>query len=125
MQNLPPLGDLGGGGKLRGMIEAGMTHYDEHTLELYLLNSSLVAGERGAIAAHLDVCRGCSGIVDELRDFHAGLAEELQHRPVESPESENSLVRRSRQIEKYFEPFSSAAPYRPRGAARIVSIVRH
>ena len=43
-----------------------MRHFDEATLELYVLGSKKVVGLRDEIAAHLGECRGCRTIVHEM-----------------------------------------------------------
>lgn len=51
-----------------------MKHFDEYTLDLYVLGSDLMDQDtREAIPAHLDVCPGCRKVVEELRDFYRQL----------------------------------------------------
>jgi hypothetical protein len=53
-----------------------MQHIDEHTLELYALNSASIADRRVAIEEHLAECAGCRDLVARMTDAY-GRADEL------------------------------------------------
>ena len=48
-----------------------MKHYDEKTLDLYVLGCSQIEGEKGEIERHLSQCFSCKEIVEELRRGYA------------------------------------------------------
>jgi hypothetical protein len=56
-----------------------LTHYDEHTLELYVLKAREVAEKVHDIEVHLLECHGCTSIVEELSSLHTRLAAELHN----------------------------------------------
>ena len=70
-----------------------MTHYDEHTLTLYVLGHESVKAEREAIATHLAECRGCSEIAATLRLLHAEVGSELEAAPAEAGDEPGELMR--------------------------------
>ena len=48
-----------------------MKHFDEHTLDLYVLNNRHLPPEtRSAIATHLEQCAACRGVVESMRKFY-------------------------------------------------------
>jgi hypothetical protein len=70
-------------------------HFDEHTLELYVLNSAAVARKRRSIERHLGECHGCRQTVQLLEEFYVALRQEL---PDDSPvraQLSTALSRRS------------------------------
>ena len=48
-----------------------MTHFDENTLELFVLGAKEVEGQRKAIDAHLKKCEGCRALVRTMTEFYA------------------------------------------------------
>ena len=46
-------------------------HFDERTLELYVLKSDLLEVQRADIARHLSVCKGCSSLHKEIEEYYA------------------------------------------------------
>jgi len=70
-----------------------MTHYDEHTLTLYVLGHESANAEREAITAHLAECRGCSEIAATLRLLHAEVDRELEAAPAEEADEPGELMR--------------------------------
>lgn len=91
-----------------------MIHFDEHTLELYVLNSLKAAHRHEEIEVHLLECHGCRTIVDEMRAFHEELSVEMEAQPVDEPSTERALVKSRTGIDPYFEPFGAPSSYRPR-----------
>jgi hypothetical protein len=45
-----------------------MDHIDEHTLELFVLGSENVRADEERIRAHLEFCRGCRDLVEQMRE---------------------------------------------------------
>jgi hypothetical protein len=50
-----------------------MRHYDEHTIELFILGSEKVAGERTVFQKHLEECYSCRELYEELTQFYASV----------------------------------------------------
>ncbi len=48
-----------------------MTHIDEKTLELYVLDSEAVEDRREEIAGHIAGCAACSSLYDEIREYYS------------------------------------------------------
>ncbi|MEW5798915.1 MAG: hypothetical protein AB1728_07885 [Bacteroidota bacterium] len=68
-----------------------MTHYSEHTLDLYVRNSGQVEHERAVIESHLTECAGCRAIADDIREFY-NLAEEKEKLLPENAESREGII---------------------------------
>jgi len=47
-----------------------MKHFDENTLELYLLECKLVENEKEAISSHLKECFSCNELYVQIKQFH-------------------------------------------------------
>ena len=47
-----------------------MTHIDEHTLELFVLDSSEIENRRTEIEAHLKECAGCAALHQEMMEYY-------------------------------------------------------
>src|SRR5512140_75850 len=48
-----------------------MDHFDEYTLELFVLRSAAVnPAQRSQIESHLNVCNGCRALVELFRSFY-------------------------------------------------------
>jgi hypothetical protein len=54
-----------------------MKHFDEHSLELYVVASAKVAGKRRSIEAHLARCPDCKRRVTQMQEFYAGVNQEI------------------------------------------------
>jgi hypothetical protein len=67
---------MGEGLGVRGY--AAMTHPDEKTLELYVLDAMEVRDQRGEIEKHLRECAGCKALHQEISDYYAEVRA-LQH----------------------------------------------
>ena len=90
-----------------------MQHFDEHTLELFVLGSRKVDSRHGEIESHLTECSGCRAMVEELRAIHADLANELESE--EAPVSqERSLAHRRQHLARYSEEGGAPMRYTPR-----------
>jgi hypothetical protein len=79
-----------------------MTHFDEHTLEVYVLGDHRGKPLERQIEAHLAECEGCRALVAELRAIHEDLAVVLsqERTPVSTGEA---LVRRRDDVEPFWE----------------------
>ena len=53
-----------------------MNHFDENTIELYVLGSKKVEGTRSEIERHLQECYTCRTIAADLTEFYRGLERE-------------------------------------------------
>jgi hypothetical protein len=89
-----------------------MTHIDEHTLELYVLNAREVENRREEIRQHVAVCAGCRALVENMTEFHAELAQEMENKEI-TPVNEHALIRRHGGMTPYTEPFGPPARYIP------------
>jgi hypothetical protein len=49
-------------------------HFDERTLELYVLKSDLLKERRGGVARHLKACEGCAVLHREIEEYYAEAA---------------------------------------------------
>lgn len=79
-----------------------MQHIPEHTLELYVLDSGSVAGERAEIEAHLAVCHGCRAAEAAMRSFYEEAGRALEEvRSAGDPAGE-ALVRAERSLRPLF-----------------------
>jgi hypothetical protein len=78
-----------------------MNHFDEHILELYVLNSPKVNDRREEISAHLKECAGCRLLVEEIASFHGELSEEMKHRAVESEAESTALIKKHSDVVPY------------------------
>lgn len=58
-----------------------MSHIDEHTLELFILEASEVAEQHDAIASHLRRCPACSALSAEIAEFYELTAIHYSDRP--------------------------------------------
>lgn len=93
-----------------------MQHFDEHTLELYVLGAREASADRAEIESHIESCHACRTTVGEMRRFHADLAEAL--------ESEDAPVLPARALARRAPGVMTAsdrlspAPYAPRTASQ-------
>ncbi len=73
-----------------------MTHPDEHTLELYVLNADSVADRRAEIEEHCVTCAGCRSLISEISSFYGELDRELQRpEPLPDISAGRHLVKRN------------------------------
>src|SRR5271169_2302199 len=89
-----------------------MIHFDEHTLDLYVLHAEEVEPKRSQIEQHLGECYGCRAIVDELKEFYVGLEKDLREKPEELPSPETAIMKSRQGIEPYFNVDLPPVPYR-------------
>lgn len=90
-----------------------MEHYDEHTLELFVLGAKRVQPLYREIQGHLSECHGCRTLVEQLREIHSDLANELEM-PAEPISPEKALTRRRQEIAHYSEHYGASLRYTPR-----------
>jgi hypothetical protein len=56
-----------------------MKHFDEHTLDLFVLDSGLVQQEvRDEITRHIRQCSGCKGMVESMKSFYSSVSELIE-----------------------------------------------
>lgn len=58
------------GGRNCGSGRIQMNHFDEETLELFILNAKEVGNQRGEIEKHLKVCAGCRSLHEEISSYY-------------------------------------------------------
>ncbi len=92
-----------------------MTHIDEHTIELYVLNAQEVTHRREEIDAHLRECHGCRNLAEEMSDFHKNLAQEIKLTPVPVEDENQALVRTSGSLKLYEDLYTIPASRFQRG----------
>ncbi len=80
-----------------------MTHFDDYTLELYVLDSTSVQEMRGEIEEHLLECHGCSELVEEMRQFHGRLEQDLREPLQEEAIPSARLTKSHRDLQVLFE----------------------
>lgn len=103
-------------------------HLDEHTIELYVLNPSMLESDlRRRVAEHLGRCVGCADLEQRFRSFYADVEKELEKPPSERVSAlaaallsgrrrslpERSLVRQSKEIRENLDRFSAQSSRRP------------
>ena len=66
-----------------------MTHIEEHTLELFVLNAKEVRSRRKSIEAHLKKCEGCRTLARTMAEFYANADAHFksQSQPQSQPQS--------------------------------------
>ena len=90
-----------------------MKHFDEHTLELYVLGSDVVKNQVEEIEAHISECYGCRTLVEQIRGFYNQADEQFRLKPEVTGDPKGSLIRRQQGVEPWFEPYISEVPFRP------------
>ncbi len=80
-----------------------MNHYDDYTLELFVLESPSVAKLRAGIEEHLLECHGCSEMVEEMRQFHTGLEEDLRDTREDNAVLPERMTKSHRELQVLFE----------------------
>ena len=101
-----------------------MTHLDEKTLELYVLDAKEVADQRAEIERHLKECAGCSALFQEISDYYSDVRA-LQPEEVEA--STKALTVRDWIV--HARAFGDRPPARPVGRSlplrAVIFAVRH
>jgi hypothetical protein len=69
-----------------------MKHFDEHSLELYVVASAKVAGKRRSIEAHLAICPNCKRRVTQMQEFYAGVNQEISRDAFRKNDSPADIV---------------------------------
>jgi hypothetical protein len=101
-------------------------HFDEHTLELYVLKSSLVGRKKRSIERHLAACHGCRKIVEELTEFYKSLGRELPTESLSDGAVERALQRSPRAVPAFYqEPLPAQPSASTRSVAPFVYVRRH
>lgn len=99
-----------------------MKHYDQHTIDLYVLGSERIAAQRDEIEKHLKECYTCRSIAEELSQFYqmVGGNQTLLEGHTEE-EEEDSLVLRpefgQRGGRAHLQPVPRSIPVRAWGFA--------
>ena len=88
-----------------------MTHINEHTLELYVLNASEIHDRKSEIQNHLNICHGCQGLVDQMIEFHSSLEFELQQRQQDDISVPTSIIRSRHNGKTLFDAQLSPVTY--------------
>lgn len=97
-------------------------HFDERTLELYVLKSDLVKERRADVAKHLIECRGCAALHREIEEYYAE-AGRLQHDQAEK--AAHALYAPDRAIRPMgFSPVGFVVPRQASVPRRFVQSVR-
>jgi hypothetical protein len=91
-----------------------MQHFDEHTLEMYVLGTRAVAGRREEIERHLAVCHGCRTMVESMREFYRAADKAVDDISLEEGKAEKSLARAKRSLTPlYADAGPVGPPHRP------------
>ncbi|MBI5471349.1 MAG: hypothetical protein HY961_03290 [Ignavibacteriae bacterium] len=90
-----------------------MNHIDEHTLELYVLESSKIAAQRQEIEDHLHLCVGCRELVAQMSAVYRDLENSLRQEPESQEIHERALVSVQRRVTRRREPDLTAVSLRP------------
>jgi hypothetical protein len=102
-----------------------MRHFDEHMLTLYVLGARSVASEKETIKRHLAKCRGCRGMVEELKLIYADVENEMPGKTAEEEGRNEALVRVSRGIIQQPDALEvSASTEDFRGGRRVMNFAR-
>ncbi|HUL44091.1 MAG TPA: hypothetical protein VLY03_07010 [Bacteroidota bacterium] len=102
-----------------------MKHFDEHTLELYVLGSDVVKDQVKEIESHIAECYGCRKLVEQIRSFYHDADEQFRTKPHGAEETGKSLVRSQRDVEPWFEPYVPEETYRsPTALGKIILFTR-
>jgi hypothetical protein len=95
-----------------------MQHYDEHILELYVLQSDFVEQNRGEIRDHLSLCHGCADLVARMTECYVA-AEKEMGRPADRELRPMRALARFRQEPELLQGMEhGTVPYRPRSGDR-------
>lgn len=91
-----------------------MNHYDEHTLELFVLGASKVDNQRQAIEQHLTTCANCRDLVNRMHAFYQDFREELEKHAPEADQAQEKLILASQRLSHHERSESRPAEtYRP------------
>lgn len=80
-----------------------MTHYDEHTLELFVLDDEGIQRQKTLIEEHLKTCEGCSELAGTIASFYNQANKEIDATPVLKPHPEKALAARREDLVKMYE----------------------
>lgn len=90
-----------------------MQHFDEHTLELYVLASGSLKVSRSRIERHLKVCHGCRETVEELMAFYKAFGEELTQSAGRPVVSSAAIVQRTHRLQRLPDAENDTIALRP------------
>jgi len=82
-----------------------MEHFDEHSLELFVLNAPEIQNRKAAIQDHLKECHGCKELTNRMVEFHSELEYESRVESHDLPAVETALIHARHTL----EPFSGFA----------------
>jgi len=99
-----------------------VTHIDEHTLELFVLDSSEIENRRTEIEAHLKECAGCAALHQEMMEYY-NQVEQIRDKRAQA--TSQALTVRSMLVKT--DPFAAPLSEIPKTVpARVVLfIIRH
>lgn len=90
-----------------------MQHIDEHSLELYVLNSDAVQSRRYEIQEHLTQCAGCRSLVEQMTASYRSVEEQFKKLEASASSSSQALERLRTKSVEFAQPKSPAVSYRP------------
>ena len=85
-----------------------MTHFDENTLELFVLGAKEVERQRTAIEAHLKKCEGCRMLVRSMSEFYSDAESHFTAQDLSQP---RALIHRKNALTPLHEPYYSTLKY--------------
>jgi len=91
-----------------------MTHLDDTTIELYVLNADQVKKQRKQIESHLEKCEGCREVHTRIASFYADVKEDMAA-------AENLPVLRREELPERIEQFLKRRYY-DRGPLRPIDV---
>ncbi len=90
-----------------------MQHIDEHSLELYVLNSIAVESRRDEIQEHLKQCAGCRSLVEQMTASYRTVEEQFKKMEASPSLSSQALERLRRKPVVSAQAAPHAVSYRP------------
>jgi hypothetical protein len=87
-----------------------MDHFEEHILELYVLDAGTIKGQREDIERHLALCAGCNSVVNDLKSFYATTDADFEALRSQGLPDKRSLVRPRALVKRYGDDLGSPVP---------------